>query len=57
MGLKNEDVRRFWRHLISRGEHHNNKRGMGFVNKVIRIRVSKKMRRISFVDETKLDSQ
>jgi len=36
VGLKNDVLMYFGQHLISRGEHDNNKRGTGFVNKVIR---------------------
>ena len=42
MGLKKEAAMRFWQHLISRCERHNNESGTGFVNKVIRIHVSKR---------------
>jgi hypothetical protein len=56
MLLKNDALTCLWQHLISRGEHDNNKRGTGFVNKVIRAHVSKR-ERISLVDERKLDSQ
>jgi len=44
----------FLQRLIIRSEH-DNKRGTGFVNKVIRVHVSKRI--ISLVVERKLDSQ
>jgi hypothetical protein len=56
MGLKNEAVMCFCQHVINKAEHDSNKRASGFVNKVIRMHVSKR-RRISLADERKLDSR